>query len=455
MTENHQMSNNENHDNTSSTYSFHAEDIVQDRISGVRESIVEEEKPKKRKKKFVFKLAVFVLIAGIIFAGSRAYFYLTEIEPEKKSLVAENAAENIDELEVAPPKNDVKKVATTETTPIRMISQDTVSLVTEQTLPSIVSIQSTSNQNFEWFGQQYNEESVGSGSGFIIDQSDEQLLIATNNHVIEGATKIEVSFIDDTTAEAVVKATDSFADLAVISVDITNLTEETMKQIKVAKLGDSEDVKVGELSIAIGNALGYGQSVTVGYISAKNRSVEVSNGSTTKKMTLLQTDAAINPGNSGGALLNAEGEVIGINTVKYASTEVEGMGYAIPISKAQPIMRELMNSEELADEEKGFLGITGRTVTEKDAEFGMPYGTYVVEVVENGSADKAGMMVGDIITKVNDIEITDITQLRERVNSIRVGETIQVTYLRAFEGEYEELEVDITLMKNPELEIKE
>lgn len=236
-----------------------------------------------------------------------------------------------------------------------------VSGIVDNVMPSIVAITETSTVS-SYFGQTYPTE--GAGSGFIVKEDNDELLIVTNNHVVAGADSITVTFIDDTTAKATVKGTDATADLAVISVKVSDLKDETKQSIKVASLGHSEDVKVGQMAIAIGNALGYGQSVTVGYISAKDRQVEVGDdNSGSNTMVLLQTDAAINPGNSGGALLDANGNVIGINSVKYADTKVEGIGYAIPMSDAIPIINELMNREVLKDEEKDILEFrAGRSV---------------------------------------------------------------------------------------------
>ncbi|MDF2950900.1 MAG: 2-alkenal reductase, partial [Anaerocolumna sp.] len=304
----------------------------------------------------------------------------------------------------------------------------------------------------DWFGQQYSEEYQGSGSGIIVGKNEKELLIATNNHVVEGAEPITVTFIDDTKAEAIIKGTDAVADLAVISIDLSTIKEETLNTIKIATLGDSDDVKVGQMAIAIGNALGYGQSVTVGYISAKDRAVAIE-GNT---MVLLQTDAAINPGNSGGALLNMKGEVIGINSVKYASSEVEGMGYAIPISRAMPIINELMNRETLAEDEKGYLGVYIRQVTEEVAQtYNWPVGVYVISTIEGGAAESAGIIAGDIITKVNQTEVTAESQLQEKVNSYRAGTEVTLTVMRMENGQYIEREIVVTLGKSATLNINQ
>ena len=319
-----------------------------------------------------------------------------------------------------------------------------VSGIVEKVMPSIVSITETSMQK-SIFGEYPSE---GAGSGFIVKQDDKELLIVTNNHVVSGAESITVKFIDDTTAKATVKGTDSTADLAVITVKLSDLKEETKGKIKIATLGHSDDVKVGQMAIAIGNALGYGQSVTVGYISAKDREVEVGdeNGSGSNKMVLLQTDAAINPGNSGGALLDVNGNVIGINSVKYADTKVEGIGYAIPMSDAIPIINELMKREVLSDSEKGYLGITGKTISDSVSEaYGIPVGVYVSEVSDSGAAKAAGIKKGDVITKINDAKVSTIEQVQNKVNNTKAGTEITVTVSRSQDGEYKEQDLKVTL----------
>ncbi len=320
-----------------------------------------------------------------------------------------------------------------------------VSGIVDRAMPSIVAITETSTVS-SYFGQSYSTE--GAGSGFIVKEDNDELLIVTNNHVVEGADSITVTFIDDSTANGIIKGLDSAADLAVLSVKISDLKEETKQKIKVASLGHSDDVKVGQMAIAIGNALGYGQSVTVGYISAKDRQVQVGDENTysTNTMTLLQTDAAINPGNSGGALLDANGNVIGINSVKYADTKVEGIGYAIPMTDAVPIINELMNRKVLKDEEKGYLGISGRTVGESLSQaYGLPVGVFVSAVSDNGAAKQAGIKQGDIITKINDSKITTIEQVQEKVNNLEAGTEITVTISRSQDGEYKEQDVKVTL----------
>lgn len=318
-----------------------------------------------------------------------------------------------------------------------------VSQVVENVMPSIVSIDSTSTvQQQDMFGRVYNQEATGSGSGIIIGQNDKEVLIATNNHVVSGATTVEVSFSDDSKATAEIKGTDSGADLAVISVPLSSLTEDTKNTIRVATLGDSDNVKVGEMAIAIGNALGYGQSVTVGYISAKDREVATEDYT----MKLLQTDAAINPGNSGGALLDAQGRVIGINSVKYASEEVESMGYAIPITYAVPIINDLMSKEEIPEEEQAYLGITGQDVTDTISErYGMPIGVYVGQVSEQSPASEGGLQSGDVITSFNNREVKTMSQLSELLSNRKAGETVEVVVNRLVDGEYQEKTLSVTL----------
>lgn len=325
-----------------------------------------------------------------------------------------------------------------------------VSALVEHTMPAIVSITSTikGSGGYSFFGQYYeNRDASSCGSGFIASQGDDELLIVTNNHVISGADSISVQFLDEAIVAATVKSTYENADLAILSVKLSDIRDSTRDVIRVAALGNSNQVKVGEMAVAIGNALGYGQSVTVGYISARDREVSVNSDSTGNAITmkLLQTDAAINPGNSGGALINMKGEVIGINSVKYASSEIEGMGFAIPISTAVPIINELINRENLKDSEKGYLGVSVKTVTKEAASFDMPQGVYVDEVGKDGAADKAGIKKGDIITACNDIEISSKESLQELINSYRIGTEVTLTIMRNTSGSYEEQKITAKL----------
>lgn len=342
---------------------------------------------------------------------------------------------------VATSTEEKKVVATT--TSSTSTSSD-VSEIVSNVMPSIVAIDTTSTTDTtNMFGQTYSQESSGSGSGIIIGENSDALLVVTNNHVIEGDNvKVTVTFADETTASATVKGAESTSDLAVIAIDKSQLTDDTKDAVKIATLGDSTQTKVGDMAIAIGNALGYGQSVTVGYISAKDREVSLEDSS----MKLLQTDAAINPGNSGGALLNAAGEVIGINSVKYASEEVEGMGYAIPISDAIPIINDLMNREQLDVSEQAALGIVGQDVSEEAAStYQMPEGIYVQEVVEGSAAEKAGIVAGDIITGIDDRSISSLSALQEILTYTKAGTKVTIKVQELSNGEYKEKEIEVKL----------
>lgn len=342
-------------------------------------------------------------------------------------------------------KNNNTEIATVATSDSGMSAtkEDGVAGVVKNVMPSIVSITNTSVQTVRSWFQSYEQEVMGSGSGIIIGQDNDNILIVTNNHVIEGAKEITVAFCDETAVAATVKGADSSADLAVLEVKTKDVDKDTLDKIKAAALGSSDNLQVGQSAIAIGNALGYGQSVTGGYISAVNREVDVEN----KKMTLIQTDAAINPGNSGGALLNAKGEVIGINTVKYSDTTVEGMGYAIPISYAIPIINDLMNSEVIEESEQGYLGIQGNDVTEEYTKgFNMPEGVYVVKIVEDSPADKCGLKAGDIITKFADRNVGSMETLQNILSNKKAGEEVKMVVQRNNEkGEYEEVTLTVKL----------
>ena len=342
-------------------------------------------------------------------------------------------------------------------------AKGSTSSVVSSVMPSIVSITSTfesSSGNLEdfyyWFyggNDSGSSEQTGSGSGFIISETDEQLMVVTNNHVISDesygdAKKVQVTFSDETTVDATVKGTDSDADLAVLVINKSDVSEDTLGKIKIAVLGDSESMNVGDDVIAIGNALGYGQSVTTGVVSALNREVQL----TDKTMTLLQTDAAINPGNSGGALLNANGEVIGINTVKYSASEVEGMGYAIPMATAQPIIEELMNEETVPEGEQSYLGIQGDKVDSELAQsYNMPEGVWVSAVVEDSPAAQAGIQKRDIIVKFNDHSIASMESLQEQLAKKKAGTKVTITVQRLdSDGEYKDVELEVTLGKKSE-----
>lgn len=358
----------------------------------------------------------------------------------------------------------------------------TVAGVAQATMSSIVAITSVSVQEIpSFFGygtRQY--QSAGSGSGIIVGENDSELLIATNNHVVSGATTLTVCFaggdvvgaeeetqamasgdsitdssdssVDvDNAVSAKIKGTDEENDLAVIAVEKSDIPEETMNEIKIAQMGSSDDLVVGEQVVAIGNALGYGQSVTSGWVSALNRTISTEDGDTSG---LIQTDAAINPGNSGGALLNMKGEVIGINAAKYADSQVEGMGYAIPISKAEPILEELMNREtrdKIEDTSKvGYMGIKAADLTTEAIQmYNMPAGAFLTEVTPGGAADKAGIKKGDIVVKLDGQKVSGKNDLVDKLQYYESGETVEVVIARANNGEYKEETVEVTLGSKP------
>ena len=332
-------------------------------------------------------------------------------------------------------------------------SMDVTSIV-QSAMPSIVAITNKSVQEvqnyFSMFsrgGGTQEQEVESQGSGIIIGQNDSELLIATNNHVVEGADTLSVCFADDNACEATVKGTDSDNDLAVIAVKLSDISDDTMSKIKIAEIGDSNQLQVGEQVVAIGNALGYGQSVTTGIVSAVNRQLEDSNS----ENGFIQTDAAINPGNSGGALLNMQGQVIGINSAKLASTEVEGMGYAIPVSTASPIFEDLMNRQtrtKVSSDQAAALGIKGQTVDSSIAEaYGIPQGVYVAEIEQGNAAEKAGITAGSVITKFDDTTIESMDDLKSCLEYYAAGETVDLVVKIADNGSYVEKTLTITLDK--------
>lgn len=321
-----------------------------------------------------------------------------------------------------------------------------VSGVVSAVMPSIVSINSTFESEGNYFGT--SGEYSGAGSGIIVAQTDGTMYIATNNHVVSGATKVTINFYgdEDNEVEAEVKGTDSSNDLAVLSVNISDIPSDILSNLKVATLGDSDSVQVGQTAIAIGNALGYGQSVTTGVISALNRKVTIDN----ETYTLIQTDAAINPGNSGGALLNADGQVIAINSAKFSDTQVEGMGYAIPISTAIPIINELISREAVSDDEASYLGIAGIDVSDSVSEvYGMPEGVYISQVIDGDAAKTAGIQEGDILTEFDGHSISSMSELKELMQYYAAGTTVDVKVERAENGQYTEKTISVTLSKKP------
>lgn len=332
-----------------------------------------------------------------------------------------------------------------------------VTQVVDEVMPSVVSITNTALVTSQFWGREYQTEQPSSGSGIIVGENENELLIVTNYHVIADTLDLKVQFIDESVATAKVKGSASSMDLAVLAVNISDLQASTLESISIATLGDSGSLKVGEPAIAIGNALGYGQSVTTGVISALDRQIEMAEDGTTSG-TLIQTDAAINPGNSGGALLNMKGEVIGINSNKIGGSAIEGMGYAIPISNAKPIIEELMSREtkdKVEKAKKGYLGISGLDVTsDVSAMYGMPEGVFVTQVYEGG-AKSAGMLKGDIIVGFEGSKIRTMEDLQGNLEYYEMGETVEIIVQRGNAGGYEEITLQImlgaqsTIQQNP------
>lgn len=389
--------------------------------------------PRERKGASFSKVIIGAVIFGVVAAA--CFFGVNKL------LDFVTGGDSIAEVDTSQPRIPVTTVSGTAA------AQVGVSEIVDQVMPSIVAITEQSTQT-SYFGQTYSSE--GAGSGFIVKQDKDQLLIVTNNHVVDGADKISVQFNDGESVEAEVKGTSATHDLAVLTVALGKLKDSTKKSIKVASLGSSNDAKVGQMVIAIGNALGYGQSVTVGYLSAKNREVTSTDGrGSNTTQIVMQTDAAINPGNSGGALIDTNGNVIGINSSKsfsYGNSSVEGMGYAIPMSDAVSVINDLMDHQVLKDEEKGYLGITGRTIDETVSQnYGIPVGVYVAAVSDTGAAYKAGIKQGDVITKIGDREVKTINEVQEIVNNTKVGTEITVLLKRSNDGEYKEKQVKVTL----------
>jgi len=385
----------------------------------------------------------FFVVEKITGLGSK-----TSVSTETKESVEEKADGGTGDT-VSNSTTEGSQVTTTKNVTNTIVSD--VSEVVKNVMPSVVSIVNTFTENYSFFGQDFSQESQASGSGIIVGMNDTELLIVTNYHVVENASALKVSFVDDSAAEAQVKGTRPAKDLAVIAVPLDELSSETLNSIAVAKLGDSDNLTVGEPAIAIGNALGYGQSVTTGVISALDREIADSD---TASGTFIQTDAAINPGNSGGALLNVNGEVIGINSNKIGGAAIEGMGYAIPISAAKPIIEELMNREtktKVDAENAGYLGISGVSVTADVANvYGMPEGVYVAKVYEGTGAHAAGITQGSIITGLDGIEITSMEDLSETLQYFAVGDSVEVTLMLPGRDGYEESKVTVVLGQRAE-----
>ena len=411
---------------------------------------------------------IFGLVAAVVFQA--ANFAADRFLNTGKSSVQIKTTDSVDLQETASDDSTADKVLSDS-------ENGTVAAVAQASMPSVVAITTVSVQEipsfFGYSSRQY--KSASTGSGIIVGDNDDELLIATNNHVVDGATTLSVCFIGDDVANAEtetvnagdngdlnvedavsakIKGTDADNDLAVVAVKKSDIPEDTLNQIKIAQIGSSDDLAVGQQVVAIGNALGYGQSVTSGWISALNRTISTDDG--TNSTGLIQTDAAINPGNSGGALLNMKGELIGINSAKYADSAVAGMGYAIPISKAKPILEELMNREtreKVDSSKKGYLGVSLANLTTEAIEmYNMPTGAFVRSVEDDSPAQEAGICKGDIIVKFDGQKVSDGDDLLDKLQYYKSGEKIEAVIARATNGEYEENTIELTLGTRPDNE---
>lgn len=375
---------------------------------------------------------VFGLVAGAAFQGS--YFLIGKWTGSDVAATKSEEAEN--------QKGEISGTAVSTATTISDVSD-----IVENVMPSIVAVTNISYSEYRsFFGGTQTYESESAGSGIIISQDDDNLYIATNNHVVSGAETLTITFCDEEAVPATVKGSDASVDLAVVAVSLKDIQEETKEEIKVATVGDSSQLTVGESSVVIGNALGYGQSVTTGVISALEREVQLQDESgKTISNRLLQTDAAVNPGNSGGALLNMKGEVVGIVSAKYTDTDVEGMGYAIPISSAQTIIEGLITREIVAEEDASYFGIAGVDVTESvSREYDIPTGVYVTKVASNSGAGEAGIKKGDVITAFNGREVSSMEEISDMMQYISAGTKVEVTVAQSREN-YEETKMQVTL----------
>lgn len=408
------------------------------------------------KKGGLAKKAAMVTAAALLF-GTVSGGTMAGINALSNSFLTGNSSETAaPSLEVAP-----QTAASTEGAQPAQTAENSgavvmdVSRIVEDVMPSMVSIDNTvlyTTQN--WFYGSQTYEMPSSGSGIIVGKNDTELLIVTNNHVIQDSKEIKATFIDGTSVDAAVKGTDSQVDLAVIAVSLDQIPDDTKSKIKPAVLGDSSQLKMGQGVIAIGNALGYGQTTTVGYISAVDRKIQVDESGTVKNV--IQTDAAINPGNSGGALVNMKGEVIGINEAKTSATSVEGVGYAIPVSEVQDIIQGLMNQKTriaVEEDKQGYLGIQGTDVDERDATlYGMPKGAFVYKLVEDGAASQSDLQEKDIIVKIDNQPIRTMEELKEMLTYYESGSTVTMTVMRLENGQYVEKQVEIVLGSKPEEE---
>ena len=449
-------------------YQFHEEQRTVLKPSGPSEHRRNQNSFQKKAGTTIALAVIFGLVAAVVFQA--ANLAADRFLNTGKSSVQIKTTDSVDLQETASDDSTADKVLSDS-------ENGTVAAVAQASMPSVVAITTVSVQEipsfFGYSSRQY--KSASTGSGIIVGDNDDELLIATNNHVVDGATTLSVCFIGDDVANAEtetvnagdngdlnvedavsakIKGTDADNDLAVVAVKKSDIPEDTLNQIKIAQIGSSDDLAVGQQVVAIGNALGYGQSVTSGWISALNRTISTDDG--TNSTGLIQTDAAINPGNSGGALLNMKGELIGINSAKYADSAVEGMGYAIPISKAKPILEELMNREtreKVDSSKKGYLGVSLANLTTEAIEmYNMPTGAFVRNVEDDSPAQEAGICKGDIIVKFDGQKVSDGDDLLDKLQYYKSGEKIEAVIARATNGEYEENTVELTLGTRPDNE---
>lgn len=449
-------------------YQFHEEQGTVLKPSGPSEHRRNQNSFQKKAGTTIALAVIFGLVAAVVFQA--ANFAADRFLNTGKSSVQIKTTDSVDLQETASDDSTADKVLSDS-------ENGTVAAVAQASMPSVVAITTVSVQEipsfFGYSSRQY--KSASTGSGIIVGDNDDELLIATNNHVVDGATTLSVCFIGDDVANAEtetvnagdngdlnvedavsakIKGTDADNDLAVVAVKKSDIPEDTLNQIKIAQIGSSDDLAVGQQVVAIGNALGYGQSVTSGWISALNRTISTDDG--TNSTGLIQTDAAINPGNSGGALLNMKGELIGINSAKYADSAVEGMGYAIPISKAKPILEELMNREtreKVDSSKKGYLGVSLANLTTEAIEmYNMPTGAFVRSVEDDSPAQVAGICKGDIIVKFDGQKVSDGDDLLDKLQYYKSGEKIEAVIARATNGEYEENTIELTLGTRPDNE---
>lgn len=410
--------------------------------NNMRQKKAKDKKPKNRKSGFGKKAAgvvaaavVFGLVAGIVFQGVR--YGSDKLLGKDSQITTEQSAEGSTENN-AP---QLKQASSDTTSTVY-----DVATVAQKVMPSIVSITGTYVTTYDYWFNSYQQESTGAGSGIIIGKDDQYLYLATNYHVVQNAKSLSVTFVDDKSADAVVKGYVENNDIAVVTVKLSDISDDTLNEIKEIQVGSSDDLAVGDPCVAIGNALGYGQSVTVGYISALNREISASD----ETVKVLQTDAAINPGNSGGALVNMQGELIGINTAKYSDTSVEGMGYALPISDVQDIINDLIAGKNVSNDGttsgQAYLGISAQTITSQYAQLlNMPEGVYISSVEQGSAAEECGLQSGDIICSLDGEDIADMETFHDKIVACNPGDKVTIVYYRNNNGNYEKQTATATL----------